>query len=46
MHDISDKKINYKEEHYVEGLRSLLQNKEQEEIERQAKKTLELLKNL
>lgn len=46
MHDISDKKINYKEEHYIEGLRSLLQNKEQEEIERQAKKTLELLKNL
>jgi transposase len=46
MHDISEKKINYKEEHYIEGLRSLLQGKEQEKIEEQAKKSLELLEKI
>lgn len=46
MHQISEKNINYKEEHYIEGLQSVLQNKEQNEIEDLAKKNLERLRSL
>ena len=46
MHDISENNINYKEEHYIEGLKMSLKNKEQEEIEVIAKKNLEKLNNL
>lgn len=46
IHDISLKKINYKEEHYVEGLQSILKNKNQSEIKELAKKNLERLKGL
>lgn len=46
IHDISENKINYKEEHYKEGLNSILKNKEQNEIEKIAKSNLELLNRL
>ena len=46
MHDISEKKINYQKEHYVEGLQSVLNGIEQEKIEKQAEKALALLENL
>lgn len=46
MHDISEKNINYKEEHYIEGLQSVLKNKEQEEIEELARNNLEKLNRL
>lgn len=46
IHDISEKNINYKEEHYIEGLQSVLNNKEQSEIENLAKKNLERLNKL
>ena len=46
MHDISENNINYKEEHYIEGLKMSLKNKEQEEIEEMAKKNLEKLNRL
>lgn len=46
IHDISEKNINYKEEHYIEGLSNILKNKEQEEIEELAKKNLENLNKL
>ena len=46
MHNISLNKINYKEEHYKEGLNRLLKNKSQEEIEKMAKNNLKLLNKL
>ena len=46
IHKISKNKINYKEEHYVEGLTNLLKYKEQTEINEIAKKNLELLNKL
>ena len=46
IHQISEKNINYKEEHYIEGMQSILNNKEQVEIEKFAKKNLELLNKL
>ena len=46
IHEISEKNINYKEEHYIEGLNSILKNKEQEEIEKIAKANLENLNRL
>ena len=46
MHDISEKKINYQKEHYIEGLQSVLNGIEQEKIEKQAQKALALLENL
>ena len=46
IHEISEKNINYKEEHYIEGLKSILKNKEQEEIEKLAKTNLENLNKL
>lgn len=46
IHDISSNNINYKEEHYIEGLGSLLKNKEQSEIENMARSNLNLLNKL
>lgn len=46
IHDISKNNINYKDEHYIEGLKSVLNNKEQAEIEKLAKENLEKLKGL
>ena len=46
MHNISLNKINYKEEHYKEGLNRLLKKKSQEEIEKMAKNNLKLLNKL
>lgn len=46
IHDISEKNINYKEEHYVEGLQAVLLNKTQSEITELAKKNLERLRSL
>ena len=46
IHKISLNKINYKEEHYIEGLNGILKNKNQEEIEAIAKKNLNLLNKL
>lgn len=46
IHDISIKNINYKEEHYIEGLNNILKNKTQEQIEALAKKNLENLNKL
>ena len=46
IHEISEKNINYKEEHYVEGLSNILKNKKQEQIEELAKKNLEKLNEL
>jgi len=46
IHDISIKNINYKEEHYIEGLSRALSNKSQEEIETLAKRNLELFNRL
>lgn len=46
IHQISEKNINYKEEHYIEGLNSILKNKSQQEIEELAKKNLENLNRL
>ena len=46
IHEISEKNINYKEEHYIEGLSEILKNKTQEQIEALAKKNLENLNKL
>ena len=46
IHQISEKNINYKEEHYVEGLQGVLLNKTQNEIIELAKKNLERLRRL
>lgn len=46
IHNISEKNINYKENHYVEGLSGILQNKTQEQIETIAKQNLENLNKL
>lgn len=46
IHEISQKNINYKEGHYIEGLSSILKNKTQEQIESLAKKNLENLNRL
>lgn len=46
IHDISLKKINYKEEHYIEGLQNVLKHKKQDEIKQLAKKNLKRLKGL
>ena len=45
-HDISNKKINYREKDYKEGLSSTLYYKEQEEIDELAKHNLELLEKI
>ena len=46
IHDISEKNINYKEEHYIEGLAMSLKNKEQSEIKELAKNNLNVLNKL
>ena len=46
IHNISENKINYKEEHYIEGMNLILKNKNQEEIEKITKNNLELLNKL
>lgn len=46
MHEISEKNINYKKEHYVEGLSNILKNKEQAEIEKMAEENLKILDRL
>ena len=46
IHDISDKYINYKEEHYNEGFMNILKNKTQDEINNIARRNLELINKL
>ena len=46
IHEISEKNINYKKEHYVEGLANILKNKEQSEIEELAENNLKQLDRL
>ena len=46
IQDISEKNINYKEEHYIEGLSYILKNNTQEQIECLAKRNLENLNRL
>ena len=46
LHEINNKKINYQQEHYIEGLSTVLTNKTQEQIEEMAIKNLELLSQL
>ncbi len=46
IHDISEKNINYKEEHYIEALSNILKNKTQSQIEALAKENLENLNKL
>lgn len=45
-HPITNKKINYNEEHYKEGLASILTNKNEDDIEEMAKRNLELFDTL
>ena len=42
IHDITDKKINYKEEHYIAGLKASMPNKSDEYIDNLAKRNLQL----
>ena len=46
IHSISKNYINYKEEHYREGMSYILKNKEQNEIEKISKRNLELINKL
>lgn len=46
IHEISNKKINYSDDDYVEGLSSSIYNKSQEEIDILAKHNLELLNKI
>ena len=46
MHDVSNKSINYKEQHYIECLKNSMPNKTEEELQQLAKKNLELFDNL
>lgn len=46
IHNLSSNYINYKEEHYNEGLKNILRNKEQEEIDLIARKNLDLINKL
>lgn len=46
IHQISEKYINYKEEHYNEGFMNILKNKTQDEINEIARKNLELINKL
>ena len=43
IHEINDKKFNYKEEHYIEALTNKMKDKTSDQIEVLAKKNLELL---
>ena len=46
IHNISKNYINYKEEHYKEGMSHILKNKEQNEIDKISKRNLELINKL
>lgn len=46
MHEISDKKICYKKEDYIEGLSSMIWNKTPDDIEKLAEKNLELIEKI
>ena len=46
IHEISNKPINYKDEHYMEGLKESMPYKTDIEIEELAKKNLELFDQL
>ena len=46
IHNISDKYINYKEEHYKEGMMAILKNKTQNEIDEISTKNLDLINKL
>ena len=46
IHTISDNYLNYKEEHYLEGMKTILKNKSQDEIEEISKRNLNLLNKL
>ena len=46
IHQISEKYINYKEEHYNEGFINILKNKKQDEIDDIVRKNLELINKL
>ena len=46
IHNISKNRINYKDEHYIEGFSGILKTKEQTEINDIAKKNLDLLNKL
>lgn len=46
IHNLSSNYINYKEEHYKNGLKNILKNKEQEEIDLIARRNLELINKL
>lgn len=46
IHNISNKYINYKQEHYNEGFMNILKNKTQDEIDTIARKNLDLINRL
>lgn len=46
IHEITNQKINYKKEHYIEALKGSMLNNTEDEIEHLAKKNLELFDNL
>ena len=46
IHNISNKYINYKEEHYNEGISIILKNKMQDEIDEISRKNLDLINRL
>ena len=46
IHNLSSNYINYKEEHYSEGIKNILRNKGQEEIDLIARKNLDLINKL
>ena len=46
VHNISNKYINYKEEHYNEGISTILKNKVQDEIDEISRKNLDLINRL
>ena len=46
IHNLSSNYINYKEEHYNEGLKNIFKNKEQDEIDLIARKNLDLINKL
>lgn len=46
MHEISEKNINYKKEDYIEGLKNILENKNEEEIEKMTEENLKQLERL
>jgi len=45
IHNISNKYFNYKEEHYNEGIKTILKNKTQNEIDEISRRNLDLINN-